>query len=96
MRPDIMLRVRLRKTVEGGRQSAVTGDRYGCPLMVGGSAFDCRLMLAGLTLELGSEYDVPVVFLNRALVWPKLFVGQSVQLWEGKIIGDGTVIEMFP
>jgi hypothetical protein len=95
MRPDIILRVRLRTSQEGGRHSAVSGKHYGCPLFVGSEAFDCRFLLDGRVLLLGEEYDLPVKFLNRSLVWPKLFVGQTVRLWEGKVIGDGTVVELF-
>jgi len=96
MQPDIVLEVRLRTTAEGGRQTVLEGERYGCPLLVDGDAFDCRLLLAGRKFELGRTYEVPIKFLTRDLVLPRLYVGKSVQLWEGKIIGDGVVVGILP
>jgi hypothetical protein len=94
MTPDAYLEVRFRTKEEGGRNNAVSGDYYACPLFVDGEGFDCRLMIAGMNLQLGSWYKVPVKFLNKDLALPKLVVGKKVTLWEGKVIADGKVIEI--
>jgi hypothetical protein len=99
MQPDAIVEVRFKTTVEGGRESAVgidnsVADWYGCPLVVDGEAFDCRLLLAGRRLELGGTYEVPVKFLNPQLVLPRLTAGTQFVLWEGKDIATGKVVRV--
>jgi hypothetical protein len=55
---------------------------YGIPLVVGGEAFDCRLLLDGKTLKLGETYTVPAAFLRPELVLPKLLPRTEGSLWE--------------
>ena len=67
MEPDVIIKVRFATPQEGGHQTAVRPsivDHYGCPFVVGGEAFDCRLLLQGRRLELGETYEVPVKFRN--------------------------------
>lgn len=94
MEPDIILRVRFRTTEEGGRQNAVGGEVYACPLFVGEKAFDCRLFKKGMTLELGQWYELPVKFMNKNLALAGLNVGKKISLWEGKTIADGEVVQI--
>ncbi len=91
MTPDAYIEVRFRTTEEGGRKTPVTGEFYACPLFIDGEAYDCRLLIKGMKLELGRSYEVPIKFLNRDLVVPKLFIGKCVILWEGKDVADGKV-----
>jgi hypothetical protein len=91
MMPDAFIEVKFRTTEEGGRETPVTGDFYACPLFIDGEAYDCRLLIKGMELELGRSYEVPVKFLNRDIVLPKLHIGTSIILWEGKDVGDGKV-----
>lgn len=91
MAPDIYINIRFRETSEGGRKSPVLGDFYACPLIIDGEAYDCRLFIKGLVLQLGHFYEVPVKFLNRDLVISKLVVGKNITLWEGKEVADGRV-----
>lgn len=91
MIPDAYIEVRFRTTEEGGRKTPVTGEFYACPLFIDGEAYDCRLLIKGMKLELGRSYEVPVKFLNRDLVVPKLYIGKNVILWEGKDAADGKV-----
>lgn len=76
----------------GGRQTAVKGDFYACPIFIDGEGFDCRIFIKGRTLELGKWYELPVKFLNKDHALPKLTVGKSVTLWEGKTVGEGKVL----
>ena len=68
--------------------------RFGCPLFVAGEAFDCRFLITDQTLELGGTYEVPIQFLSPELVLPKLSVGTTVTLWEGKDIATGKVVRL--
>ncbi len=94
MKPDIIINVRFFVPSEGGRATAVEGQSYACPLFVDNEGFDCRLMLEGQRLELGSTYEVPVKFLYRELALPKMFVGKPVLLWEGRNFAKGHVVEI--
>lgn len=94
MKPDATIRIRFKKTEENGRDSAVEGAFYACPLFVDGQAFDCRLLLAGKRLELGEYYEMPVKFLSRDLALSKLEVGKEVVLWEGKDVANGIVLSL--
>jgi len=96
MKSDAIIKVRFFTTAEGGRNAAVEGQFYACPLFVEGEGqgFDCRLLLEGQRLELGSTYEVPVKFLYRELALPKLAVGKDVLLWEGRNVAKGQVIKI--
>ena len=94
MKPDAIIRVRFKTTAENGRNSAVEGAFYACPLFVDGEAFDCRLLLSGKRLELGEYYEVPVKFLYRDLAIPKLVAGKEVVLWEGKDVANGSIVSL--
>lgn len=91
MEPDIYIKVKFRTTSEGGRKTPVSGDFYACPMIIDDKAYDCRLLIKDMTLELGQRYEVPVKFLNKDLIVPNLSVGKRVILWEGKEIADGQV-----
>ncbi len=96
MTPEIEIEVRFLLESEGGRKNPVTGDPYpyGCPMIIDGKAHDCRLLIGNKILELGKPYEVPVKFLNKDLALPKLFIGKSVVLWEGKNIATAKVIKI--
>jgi len=94
MKPDVCITVRFKTPEEGGRKSPVLGALYGCPMMIDGEGFDCRLMIKDAELLAGIWYDVPVKFLNRKLAIPRLSVGKKVVLWEGKDVADGVVVKM--
>jgi hypothetical protein len=64
LHPDIFIEVRFKTSAEGGRQTPITipahaGYYYDCPLFIDGEGFDCRILLKGVTLELGKTYDYP-------------------------------------
>lgn len=92
MKPDATIKVRFLTTAEGGRNTAVEGQFYACPLLVDDEAFDGRLLLDGKRLELGKGYELPVKFLNRDLALQKLVSGKEVHLWEGRVVAVGIVI----
>lgn len=94
MNPEAVIEVRFKTTAEGGREGAVIGEYYGCPLVVDGEAFECRLLLGGRTLQLGETYEVAVKFMNPALVLPKLVPEKPIALWAGKEIANGKVLRL--
>ncbi len=94
MMPDVFLEVRFKTPDEGGRNTPIRGDFYACPLFVDGEGFDCRLLIKDVTLELGQWYELPVKFMNKDLVLPKLSVGKAVTLWEGKDVASGKVLRL--
>lgn len=100
MNPDIYIKVRFKKSEEGGRKTSVKRqtslgpDFYGCPLMVDGKAYDCRLLIGDKEIELGKYYEIPVKFLDKDLALPNLSIGKSIILWEGKEIANGQVIKI--
>jgi hypothetical protein len=93
MKPEIILEVSFKTPEEGGRKNPVVGPQYGCPILIDGEYFDCRMLLDTTQLILGKIYRLPVQFLSPHLVLPKLSIGKVVGLWEGKIIGSGKVIQ---
>lgn len=94
MQADAIIEVRFRKTVEGGRQSPIAGTVYACPVFVDGEGFDCRLSLGGRTLQLGKTYEISVKFMNPEMVLPKLTIGKTITLWEGKEVATGKVVRL--
>jgi hypothetical protein len=94
MQVDAIIKVRFKTTAENGRQRAVTGEIYGCPLFIDGEAFDCRLYLEGRTFNLGETYEVGIRFLNPQWALPLLAVGKRISLWEGKEVASGEVLRI--
>lgn len=94
MKPDAVIRVRFKRTDEGGRQGPVVRETYHCMFIVDGVTFDCRLYPQGRTLELGVEYEVPVRFLSPDLVVPRLAPGRLITLREGKEVASGQIVSV--
>ncbi len=97
IKKEATILVRFLSAAEGGRQSSIVTDRYGCPLMIDDTqAFDCRFILDGTTVfELGKEYEIAVKFLNPENAFSHLNEGDEISLWEGKKIGAGIVKKIF-
>lgn len=89
---DAVINARFLTPEEGGRNGAVQGIFYGCPLIKGGKAFDCRMLLAGQRIELGVTYQIPLKFLFSQDALQEIFVGDTVAIWEGHEVGSGVVI----
>lgn len=93
-KPDAVIRVRFRRTDEGGKGHAPSGKFYACIFVLGSDGFDGRLLLNGRTLELGVEHEVGVKFLSPDLVLPRLSPGTKIALREGREIAEGTVLRL--
>lgn len=94
MIPDAYIEVRFRTTIEGGRKTPIIGDIYACPIFIDGEGYDCRLLIYGMKIDLGMPYEIPIKFLNRDLILPKLAIGKKIILWEGKDIADGKITKI--
>ena len=93
---DATIKVRFRSPEQGGRAQPAGGHWYGCPMVIRGEGFDCRLLLDGKTLEPERWYEVPVKFLSREQADTVLAVGQAITLWEGKTIAEGFITGIDP
>lgn len=94
MKPDIDIKVRFKTTLEDGRKTPIIGDFYACPMILNGKAFDCRLLIKNIPIELGQNYEIPVKFLNKELAITSLYVGMEITLWEGKEVATGQVVQI--
>ena len=100
MKPDIYIKVRFKTREEGGRKTSVKRkpplgpDFYGCPLIIDGKAYDCRLLIGHQEIELGKYYEIPVKFLNKDLALQNLTVGKNITLLEGKEVANGQVTKI--
>ena len=100
MRPDAIVRIRLKSTEAGGRASPIPPLQYRCPVFFGEQrreANDCVLLLNTIAASLepgGESEDVPVKFLRRDLVAEHLSPGTRFVMWEGREIGEGEIMEV--
>lgn len=95
LKPDIIASLRVLSTGEGGRKSPIVASVFGCIFEHGGEANDCRLLLEGKgDVWPGQQISAPIKFLFPDLVRPRLQVGDTFRLIEGKVIAHGTVDEI--
>ena len=96
LKPDITARVRLYHTSEGGKRTAIPPVQFGCVFHFEGEYFDCRMLLDQVQVALDPGYpaEVPIKFLFPELIKGRLKYGDSFQLWEGKDIAEGTVLQV--
>jgi len=47
------------------------------------------------TFELGMEYEIDIKFLNPKLATKNIKEGDSISLWEGKVIGKGIIKSIY-
>lgn len=95
-KPDIVARVRLYPTTDGGREAPLQPRQFSCPLFFQNEGFDCRLLLdlTGETLFPGAEAEVPIKFLFPENVKPRLKPGDSFKLWDLKYFAEGEVLKI--
>jgi hypothetical protein len=90
---DIVARVSLLETSQGGRVGPTPSSYFGClALLRTGEYRDCRLLLASVgSLSPGQAADVPIKFLDPE-VMTRLRPGDSFVLWESRAIGQAEVL----
>src|SRR5215813_3758670 len=89
---QVIADVRLFRSEEGGRSSAILAPHFTCPMEIAGELFTCRLYLTEVgRIDPGSEATVPIRFLAPELVSDKL-KPLSFKLWDGHYFAEGTVL----
>ena len=92
--PDIMAKVFLYLTENGGREGPTPDNRLACPMVIQNEMFDCWLLLDGIgSIAPGDTVVVPIIFTMPEIVLDILNPGDKFQLWEGRIVGEGVVLE---
>ena len=99
----VIASIHLKQTAEGGRAQSLPAPTFGCPVFfegvpeLGSHGYDCRLLVQEYGKAIGpgdTAEGMPVVFLSAEEVMPKMKPGVQFALWEGKIIGHGTVLRI--
>jgi len=94
--PDALVELRLFPSNAGGRAEPTSTAWWGCPLSIDGDLFDGRFDLSEIEpLQPGEARVVPVKFLSRDLVKPRIVEGQELGIWEGRLIGEATVLTLY-
>lgn len=92
---DVIGRVRLLSSEEGGRKGPTPPDKLVCVFITAKSAFDCQLILGDVgALSPGQSADVPIKFLDPDVALEAIRIGTQFELWEGRVIGEGRVVQM--
>lgn len=90
--PDLLAKVRLFRTEEGGRKGPTPTDQLHCMMLVSGLTLDVRLYLHDTgSLHPGDEAIIPIWFLYPDLAKPHVAVNQTFKLRELRVIGEGIV-----
>lgn len=94
--PDVIAKIRLLPTSEGGRTGATPEDRFNCIMTIGEKNFDVRLDLHRTgALRPGQEAIVPVSFYDPEFAKNFIQAGQGFKLREARVIGDGFIEEVW-
>src|SRR5579872_823008 len=95
MRAHIIAKIHFYATDRGGRKVAIPPPHFGCPFEIDNRSYDCRVMIQKKQpVQPGVTNLFPVEFIRPDLVVPKLSIGQTFFLWEGRHIAEGEVIEI--
>ena len=92
---DIIARIRFLAIANGGKKEFISRNFYGCPMNINGVYYDCRLLLHEIKqIRPGDEITVPIKFLCSQIVLEFLKENDIFELWEGRIIANGQVIDI--
>ena len=91
MKPDVLARIRM-NTVNH-RHGPISPPKFRCPFVFEGELFDCQLLLEAVPNAIvpGDVVDVPIKFLNPAMVKPRLATGVRFKLWDLGNFAEGEV-----
>jgi translation elongation factor EF-Tu-like GTPase len=91
---DIVADVRFFSTEEGGRESPIPQQRYGCIFTYQNENFSCFPMIPNnVQVCPGDKVTLEIKFLYPNLIKPKLKVGDKFTLRESRVIAEGKVRE---
>jgi translation elongation factor EF-Tu-like GTPase len=92
--PEVAARIHFLPTSDGGKTVTIpaSAGHYSAPMCIDGAYFDVRLTpLAARDIAPGDTVDVDVQFLSPELALPRVSVGTTFTLWEGRTIASGVV-----
>jgi hypothetical protein len=95
--PDIVAEIHMKPSSEGGRLGPTPSDYFSCPIEIDGECFDVRFDLSECgRIAPGETMRVPLNFLDAKRAKPHFSVGGSFLLREGRVIGSGRVLHVYP
>lgn len=93
--PDIVADVEFFSTERGGRQLATPEGFFGCPIVFGSRAFDCRMLLdIHGPIYPGTSAVVPIKLLDPEFALHYISVGSEFKIRDLGTIGRGVVLEV--
>ena len=94
MQPELIVDLKLYPTSEGGRRGPMFGEWFGCPCKFRKEdieARDGRVLLDGRSIAPGESARVGMIFLYPDSA-PLFRSAGKFYLWDGRIIGEATVV----
>jgi hypothetical protein len=93
--PDLIAKIRLLPSSQGGRLGPTRADKHYCIMVVGDRNLDVRLYLDQIgPLRPGHEAVVPIGFVDPQFAKQFVTEGTAFKLRELRIIGEGVVQEL--
>lgn len=93
--PDIIADVEFFSTEKGGRQLATPEGFFGCPIVFGSRAFDCRMLLDRHgPIYPGTSAVMPIKLLNPEFALRFISAGSEFKIRDLGTIGRGVVLEV--
>ena len=92
--PHLIAEVRFYSTSESGRKNPVPNG-YGCPCVLKPRLLegdDARFLFAQDWVELGETVTAKLCFTFGHMVATKYIEARHFYLWEGKLVGEATVV----
>jgi hypothetical protein len=96
LKPDAYVNIKFYETANGGRKSATPfQDSFGFVFRVDNKNFDCRILFSErCSICPGDSKDnIPIKFLDYEGVKNELCKNRKFYMWEGGIIGEGTILD---
>lgn len=94
--PHILAEISLLTTEEGGLKGPFLFPVIKLLTRIGDSYHDCGIDFSeSIPLYPGGSAIAPVEFLCPDLVMPKLKVGDTFDLWHGRVVGHARVLQLF-
>ncbi|SJZ52147.1 hypothetical protein SAMN02745119_00872 [Trichlorobacter thiogenes] len=95
VKPEIVVEITLLTTEVGGRKNSIPEGEYRGVLGVGTENFSVRFFIPiECNLTPGATQQIGVQFLFPEIALPHFPVGATFTVWEGRIIGNGRVLEV--
>ena len=92
---DIIAEIHFYSENEGGRDIPTPDNFFGCPMIINGNFYDCRLLLGNIgSVKPGDKIIVPIKFLDSQKVLGLLKQDDKFELWEMRNIAEGKVVKV--